>query len=151
MNMSIDFNNSLESAFYNLKNTIAEAYELVSKIWDEDPCRAHVENRNQLEALLREACLRIEILNSYNFTYDRFERHCYGYHPGRYEVQCKLCEVEQSCAEKAKTTGQIGRTPPPQPYPWSASDAIKPPYYEPDADVGQNNDIAENCCGASDD
>ena len=82
--MSVDFNNHLECAFEELMEKIAEAHELVCKIWDEDPCRAHVENRNELQALLNQAALAIEILNSYDFRYDRFERLCYSWHPGRY-------------------------------------------------------------------
>ncbi len=149
--MSVDFNNSLESAFYNLKHTIGEAYELVSQIWAQDPCRAHVEKRNKLEAVLRDAYLSMEVLNSYDFKYDRFERHCYGYHPGRYEVQCKLCEVEQSCSKEGIATGQINPTPPPHPCPSAPNNAIKPIYYTPKPDAGKNDVIPENCSGVSDD
>jgi hypothetical protein len=124
--MSIDFNNYLEAAFHNLKETIAEAHKLVCKIWEEDPCRAHEENRNELEVLLNRAAFAIELMNSYDFMHDRFERLCYGWHPGRYSVQCKLCGIERSCYESATTTGQIGCNPP-HPCPPTAGRAILPP------------------------
>jgi hypothetical protein len=149
--MSVDFNNSQETAFYLLKNKIAEANELICKIWDEDPCRAHVDERNKLEAVLRVAYLSIEILNSYDFTYDRFTQHCHGYHPGTYEVQCKLCTVEQSCSKEAIAKGQVNHTPPPHPHPWAPTDAIKPIWYIPKPDAGKNDVIPEDSSGVSDD
>ncbi|MGO9122876.1 MAG: hypothetical protein ACLQPD_35305 [Desulfomonilaceae bacterium] len=149
--MSVDFNNSLESAFEMLMNQIAEAYELVRKIWFGDPCRAHEENRNKLEATLRDAYLAIEILNSYDWKYDRFQQHCYGYHPGRYEIQCQLCDVEQSCSKESIAKGQVDHTPPPHPRPWAPNHAIKPFRFKSKPDAGKNDVISENCSGVSDD
>jgi hypothetical protein len=149
--MSVDFNMYVEVAFKGLKEKIGEANDVVRQIWKGDPCRAHTDARNRLEELLRDACLRIEILNSYDFDYDRIKRHCYGWHPARYQVQCKLCGVERLCFEKAEATAQMGRMPPEDPCPWTSGHAIFPPFREElDACSDPSVESDENCSDVSD-
>lgn len=110
--MSVDFNLIIETGYKDLMEQIEDLHDFIRKIWKNDPCKASGEDVRKLEEMLRGACDTLEIINSYDFTYDRLRRHCYGWHPGRYQVECRLCDVQRLCAEESKTLGQTAQIPP---------------------------------------
>jgi hypothetical protein len=98
--MSIDINNYIEAALEDMKDEMENANRVMRKIW-ESPWSNEIDgDLEKLEELLRSACDSVEIFNNYNGYYDRVNRMCWG--PGCYEVQCRLCEVQRSCADETE-------------------------------------------------
>ncbi|MGO9567833.1 MAG: hypothetical protein ACLP5H_09860 [Desulfomonilaceae bacterium] len=97
--MSIDINDYIESALHDIIEKIGEVYRQANTLWE-----AHGADfdgaMNELEKLLRTVSDSVEIFQNYNGQYDRVQRQCFGDHPGFYEVQCRLCEVQPLCSEE---------------------------------------------------
>jgi|GEM_PF-5774092 len=98
--MSIDSNDFVATALDVIEEQIDKVHDQmieVSKAYhDNSPS---TETIDTLEKLLRTASDSVEILQNYNGRYDRIARGCWGDHPGCYEVQCRLCEVQRLCSE----------------------------------------------------
>jgi len=100
--MSIDENDYIEGALHNIIDQIGEVYQHAKTLWDtygSDFDGA----MDKLEKLLRTVSDSVEIFQNYDGRYDRIDRWCFGEHPGRYNVQCRLCEVQRLCAEGTKS------------------------------------------------
>jgi len=99
--MSIDSNDFVETALDGIKEQIGELPEQMNEVLkayhDNSPS---TESIDTLEKLLSTASDSVEILQNYNGRYDRIARRCWGDHPGCYEVQCRLCEVQRLCSEE---------------------------------------------------
>ncbi len=97
--MSIDINDYIESALHDIIEQIGEVYRQANTLWE-----AHGSDfdgaMNELEKLLRTVSDSVEIFQNYDGQYDRVQRQCFGDHPGCYEVQCRLCEVQRLCSEE---------------------------------------------------
>jgi hypothetical protein len=98
--MTIDDNNYVEAALETLKDQIDDIHDLMQAIWKAHLFGSSSGDMNELASLLITARDTVEIFQNYDGTYDRIERWCWGRHPGRYEVQCRLCEVQQLCWEE---------------------------------------------------
>ncbi len=57
---------------------------------------------DKVDQLLRTVSDSVEIFQNYDGQYDRIGRQCFGGHPWRYEVQCRLCEVQRLCCEETQ-------------------------------------------------
>jgi len=98
--MTIDINDYMDAALSGLKEQIDEAYDFMPEVIGRRP-EPDFENRlAHLTTLVRTAADSMEILENYNGEYDRIGRWCFGSHPGRYDVQCRLCEVQRLCSEE---------------------------------------------------
>jgi hypothetical protein len=97
--MSIDINDYIEAALEGIAEQIGTVSRLISKILPDGPGYSQ-SDMDQLEENLRTASDSVEILQNYNGEYDRLARRCWGDHPGCYEVQCRLCEIQRLCAEE---------------------------------------------------
>ncbi len=101
--MSIDINNYIEGALVGIKEQLNEIHHHGKTLWEANDSAgrpAFSEAMDKLEQLLRTASDSVEIFQNYNGQYDRIGRWCFGEHPGCYEVQCRLCEVQRLCSEK---------------------------------------------------
>jgi|SRR5208283_613225 len=98
--MTIEIENYISAALEGIKDQIEEAHNLAIKIWEADLIRYSQDDMDKLEKLLRTASDSVEILQNYNGEYDRIDRWCFGERPGRYEVQCRLCQVQRLCCEE---------------------------------------------------
>lgn len=98
--MSVDINDYIDAALNAIREQINAANQLMNRIWQNDGYDTEDGGMEQLKKLIRTASDSIEIYNNYNGVYDRRSRWCWGDYPGRYEVQCRLCEVQRLCAEE---------------------------------------------------
>ncbi len=110
--MSIDVNTFIKVALEAMKEHMQEANNLVSEICDAYPYAAYKCDMDKLAEMLRVASDSVEIFQNYDGQYDRIGRWCWGNHPGRYEVQCRLCEVQRLCSEETACRLVEGKTAP---------------------------------------
>jgi hypothetical protein len=99
--MSIDINDYIVGALEGIIEQVDEVHRH-SETLREAYCQDHrlfQEAMNKLEQLVRTVSDSVEIFQNYDGQYDRIARCCFGEHPGRYEVQCRLCEVQRLCSE----------------------------------------------------
>jgi hypothetical protein len=101
--MSIDDNDYIEAALVVITEQIEDANRLTQQIWEAYGRSENIEaDLDKLEKLVRTACDSLEIFNNYNGQYDRICKWCWGEHPGCYEVQCRLCDVQRLCVEETR-------------------------------------------------
>lgn len=102
--MSIDINNYIEAALDGIIGQVDELHQHSKTLWE-----AYIQGRSafsdatdKLEQLLKTVSDSVEIFQNYDSQYDRISRQCFGGHPWRYEVQCRLCEVQRLCCEETQ-------------------------------------------------
>jgi len=111
--MSIDINDYIEFALVCIIEQIDEVHCLGNTLREPSLDRsAFSDAMNKLEQLLRTVSDSVEIFQNYDGTYDRICRWCWGHHPGCYEVQCRLCEVQRLCSEETARREVEGKTAP---------------------------------------
>jgi hypothetical protein len=100
--MSTHINTYIDATIGDIKKQIQEANDLISEIDRACPHPAFDGDMDKLAELLRIASDSVDIFQGYGgtFTYDRIWRWCRGHHPGRYEAQCSLCEIQRLCSEE---------------------------------------------------
>jgi hypothetical protein len=105
--MSIDENSYIEGALATIIEQVNELHQHANKLWKayESGRSAFSEAMDRLERMLRTVDDSVEIFQNYDGQHDRVVRRCFGDHPGRYHVQCRLCELQRRCAEETKSDG----------------------------------------------
>ncbi len=100
--MSIDENNYIQAALEGIIEQIDEVHRHGNALWEaySSGRSAFSDAMTKLEQLLRTVSDSVEIFQNYSGQYDRIGRQCCGDHPGCYEVQCRLCEVQRLCSEE---------------------------------------------------
>ena len=83
-----------------MKEQIQDARDLVKEIYQAYPGSAFRGDMDKLAELLKTAGDSVEIFQNYEGRDDRIERQCWGNHPGRDEVQCRLCKIQWLCCEE---------------------------------------------------
>jgi len=118
--MSIDINDYIEGALEGIIEQINEVHEHSKTLWEAYGAgrSPFLEAMGKLELLLRTVSDSVEIFQNYDGEYDRIGRQCFGGHPWRYEVQCRLCEVQRLCCEETQRLNaeknpepSVGETP----------------------------------------